>query len=62
MKHTVSFFSSFISIFLFSILVVSCKKDEDIPEVKLSTLKAEIASRSDLSLMDLSVQISGLSS
>ena len=62
MKHTVSFFSSFISIFLFSILVVSCKKDEDIPEVKLSTLKAEIASRSDLSLMDLSVQKSGLSS
>jgi uncharacterized surface protein with fasciclin (FAS1) repeats len=62
MKHTVSFFSSFISIFLFSILFVSCKKDEDIPEVKLSTLKAEIANRSDLSLMDLSVQKSGLSS
>jgi uncharacterized surface protein with fasciclin (FAS1) repeats len=62
MKHTVSFFSSFISIFLFSILVVSCKKDKDIPEVKLSTLKAEIASRSDLSLMDLSVQKSGLTS
>ena len=62
MKHTVSFFSSFISIFLFSILIVSCKKDEDIPEVKLSTLKAEIASRSDLSLMDLSVQKSGLTS
>jgi len=62
MKHTVSFFSSFISIFLFSILVVSCKKDKDNPEVKLSSLKAEIASRSDLSLMDLSVQKSGLSS
>jgi uncharacterized surface protein with fasciclin (FAS1) repeats len=62
MKHTVSFFSSFISIFLFSILIVSCKKDEDIPEVKLSTLKAEIASRSDLSLMDLSLQKSGLTS
>ena len=62
MKHTVSFFSSFISIFLFFILIVSCKKDEDIPEVKLSTLKAEIANRSDLSLMDLSVQKSGLSS
>ena len=62
MKHTVSFFSSFISIFLFSILFVSCKKDEDIPEVKLSTLKAEIANRSDLSLMDLSVQKSGLAS
>lgn len=57
-----TFFSSFVSIFLFSILIVSCKKDEDIPEVKLSTLKAEIASRSDLSLMDLSVQKSGLSS
>ena len=57
-----SFFSSFVSIFLFSVLIVSCKKDEDIPEVKLSTLKAEIANRSDLSLMDLSVQKSGLTS
>lgn len=48
--------------FLFSILIISCKKDEDVPEVKLSTLKNEIASRSDLSVMDLSVQKSGLSS
>ena len=62
MKHTASVFSSFISIILFSILIISCKKDEDVPEVKLSTIKDEIASRSDLTLMDLAVQKSGLSS
>lgn len=62
MKHTAPVFSSFISMILFSILIISCKKDKDIPEVKLSTLKGEIASRSDLTLMDLSVQKSGLSS
>ena len=62
MKHTASIFSSFISIVLFYMLIISCKKDEDIPEVKLATIKGEIASRSDLSLIDLSVQKSGLSS
>jgi uncharacterized surface protein with fasciclin (FAS1) repeats len=62
MKHTASVFSSFISILLFSMLIISCKKDKEIPEVQLSTLKAEIASRTDLTLMDLTVQKSGLSS
>jgi uncharacterized surface protein with fasciclin (FAS1) repeats len=62
MKHKPTIFSSFISILLFSILIISCKKDEDIPEVKLATIKEEIASRSDLTLIDLSVQKSGLSS
>ena len=62
MKHTASVFSSFISILLFSMLIISCKKDKDIPEVQLSTLKEEVASRTDLTLMDLTVQKSGLSS
>ena len=62
MKHTVSVFSSIISMILFSMLIISCEKDKDVPEVKLSTLKTEIASRSDLALMDLAVQKSGLSS
>jgi uncharacterized surface protein with fasciclin (FAS1) repeats len=62
MKHTASVFSSFISMFLFTMLIISCKKDKDIPVLKLSTVKAEIASRSDLTLIDLTVQKSGLSS
>jgi uncharacterized surface protein with fasciclin (FAS1) repeats len=55
-----SIFPTFIYL-LFSISFFSCEKDDD-NEVKLSTIKSEIASRSDLSLMDLALQRSGLSS
>ena len=62
MKHTASVFSSFISMLLFSLLIISCEKDEDTPEIKSPTLKDEIAKRSDLTLLDLSLQKSGLTS
>ena len=55
-----SIFPTFIYL-LFSMFFFSCEKDDD-NEVKLSTIKNEIASRSDLTLMDLALQRSGLSS
>ncbi len=60
MKHTASFLDFFIGIFLFSLLVISCKKDENTTVTKPPNLKDEIAMRSDLSLLNLSLQKSGL--
>jgi len=62
MKHTTSFFYSFIGMFLFSLLIISCKKDEDTTEPQSSNIKDEIATRADLTLLNLSLQKANLTS
>ena len=62
MKHTTSFFSSFIGMFLFSLLIISCKKDEDTTEPQSSNIKDEIATRADLTLLNTSLQKADLTS
>ena len=62
MKHTTYFFSSFIGMFLFSLLIISCKKDEDTTEPQSSNIKDEIATRADLTLLNTSLQKADLTS
>ena len=62
MKHTSSFFSSFIGMFLFSLLIISCKKDENTTVTKSLNIKDEIATRADLTLLNLSLQKANLTS
>ena len=48
--------------FLFSLLIISCKKDEDTTEPQSSNIKDEIATRADLTLLNLSLQKANLTS
>ena len=48
--------------FLFSLLIISCKKDEDTTEPKSSNIKDEISTRADLTLLNSSLQKANLTS
>ena len=48
--------------FLFSLLIISCKKDDDTTEPQSSNIKDEIATRADLTLLNLSLQKANLTS
>ena len=61
MKHIASIISASISMLFFSLLIISCDKDDDNGAV-LVTIKDEVASRSNLTLMDLSLEQCGLAS
>ena len=61
MKHIASIISASISMLFFSLLIISCDKDDD-NGTTLVTIKDEVASRSNLTLMDLSLEQCGLAS
>jgi uncharacterized surface protein with fasciclin (FAS1) repeats len=61
MKHIGSVIFTLISMLFFSLLIISCKKDDD-NSTPLVTIKDEVAARSNLTLMDLSLEQCGLSS
>lgn len=61
MKHFASFLSTSLVMFAFSVLILSCNKDDNNDTAPL-TIKDEVASRSNLTLMNLSLEQGGLSS
>ena len=61
MKHIASFISAFLVMLFFSLLIISCDKDDD-NDLPLLTIKDEAAARSNLSLLNLSIEEAGLSS
>lgn len=61
MKHFASFIYATVVVLAFSVLMISCDKDDDNDTVPL-TIKDEVASRSNLTLMNLSLEQGGLSS
>lgn len=61
MKHFASFFSATVFVFAFSALMISCDKDDNNDTAPV-TIKDEIASRSNLTLLNLSLEQGGLSS
>ncbi len=61
MKHFASLFSLTAVMLSFSLLMISCDKDDD-DDTALVTIKDEIAARSNLTLLNMSMEQGGLSS
>lgn len=60
MKQFAAFFYATVVMLSFSLLMISCDKDDD-NETPLVTIKDEVAARSNLTLMNLSLEQGGLS-